>query len=120
MNDAKLVLSALEAIIEGSRRELPLIERCALRAGLDSLLQDVRDQYLAHFNEVDGYMEQKLQKMRWSINANLGFDITNGHDEQAHRVWAFSALGTVESLLRDKFPGIFPTVLAKANSPEDS
>lgn len=99
MNDWKITASALEEIVVAARRNLPIAERCALYAGLSTLLNDIEEYF---DGKVDGYMSEKMLKLRWSVAANLGFDITNGHDEKSHTSWALGQLGTLRGLLSEK------------------
>jgi hypothetical protein len=107
MNDAKLTIKSIEDIVMSAALKLTLSDRCALRAGLETFIQDIEKLYVRAFGEVDPYMSEKLFKVRWHVNANLGFDVTNGHDEQQHRVMALGNLQTAENVLQMKFPDLF-------------
>lgn len=44
-----------------------------------------------------GYTSEKLTKLRWHIDALAGIDDGNDHPSSQHRVWARTALTSLES-----------------------
>lgn len=105
MNDARLTLAAMQEIIGASiDGNLSIADRCALRAGLGTFIADIVEEYVSVFDDVDPYMLEKLAHLEEAVDACLGFDLTNGHDMSAHRVWALGSLATIENLMRAKFP----------------
>lgn len=100
MNDVKLTLKNLEQVITESRGDLSFIEKAGLYGALKALVSDIS----TFINEDRGghsYASENLERIRWSVAAVLGYDITNGHDESQHRVWALGAISTLSDVLEE-------------------
>lgn len=99
MNDPMLAVDALDRIIDTLRDHdrLSVPDGCALYAAARVIQGDI-DKYL---KEQGGhaYASEKLHKTLWSIGAILGFDVTNGHGAQQHRVWALGSVSTLRNVL---------------------
>lgn len=100
MNDVGLTLNNLEMLHREARRsDLTFLER----AGLYGALKAINSDFKRHIDEEhgkDGYMHEKLHGFVAHVSAMLGFDITNGHDVDAHSVWALSEFATLKGLLK--------------------
>jgi hypothetical protein len=104
MNDPKLVFKAIHEIVTAARRDLPIAERCALYCGLSEMITQIQKEVAVARAGVDGYLSEKLYKLKEHVGGNLGFDIDHGHDANQQRVFALGALSSAESRFRTHFP----------------
>lgn len=93
MNHIKAKTAALREIVEYLNRVHSLPERASLFAASRTLIDD-----LLTDERLNGYAKEKAQEMRWHIGAALGFDETNGHPGEQHRVWALGAQDALEGV----------------------
>ena len=95
----EVILKRLSEIVRVSGSpDLSLGERAGLFAGVcevERLVSEFIDEHAGG----DGYAHEKITQVRWHVGAALGFDITNGHDESQHRVWAMGSLSSLEDVL---------------------
>ena len=75
-------------------------ERARLNRQLGMTCDKVR-RLIDRTRDGDGYAHEKVTGFQWNINAILGFDQRNGHDDERHRVWALGELGTLRNLLEE-------------------
>lgn len=99
MNDPILVLDALDRIISELNTDLSFTESCALYAAASTIRADL-ETFIGELGG-DGYAREKLSKTLWSIGAATGFDITNGHDLNQHKVWAMGQAQTLRKVLTE-------------------
>lgn len=104
MNDPEIAINSIEAIIHAARRDLSIELRCALRTGLDSFIREIKNHVIDKYGDTHSYINENLSKIRWSVNASLGFTTTNSHDESQNRVFAYGSLGIVKTEMRRLFP----------------
>ena len=94
MNDPKLSAEKFESLIDLASKANNEFEKAAVFAAAQALA--------AMFNEVedelDPYVLEKVEQVRWHIGAAIGYDITNGKDTSQHVSWARGAAIS----LRDK------------------
>jgi len=98
MNDPKVSAASLRELIDGLRTANTLVERAALFSAIRLLCDDFVN---ADDDLVNGYAKEKAGQIRWHSAAALGFDITNGHSAQDHRVWALGAMSSLENSIPD-------------------
>ncbi|SEJ58543.1 hypothetical protein SAMN04244573_04664 [Azotobacter beijerinckii] len=98
MNDPKVAAAALSELIDELKNAHALVERAALFSAICLLCDDLSN---ADDDLVNGYAKEKAGQIRWHSAAALGFDITNGHSAEDHRVWALGALSSLEGSLPD-------------------
>lgn len=91
MSDFKAKIAALNEIVDELETAESLSERAALFAASRALIGD-----LLSDERLNGYAKEKAVDLRWHIGAALGFDETNGHATEQHRVWAIGYIGTLE------------------------
>lgn len=94
MSHIKANTAALREIVENLGRVHTLPERASLFAASRALIDD-----LLADDQLNGYAKEKAHDLRWHIGAALGFDETNGHSHEQHRVWAMGYLGTLEDVV---------------------
>jgi hypothetical protein len=100
MNDINLTLgNVLEIIKETETRKLTLSERAALFAATSVIVRNVREHIKTQENIDQGYAAEKINNVLWHVGAVLGFDITNNHPADQHRVWARGELDSLKSVL---------------------
>lgn len=98
MNDPILYAKKFEELLELTRKAETAFEKAAVFAATQALAS-------AFFEEEEkfsGYALEKVELARWHICASIGYDITNGHDEQQHRSWALGAINTLQDVLSEK------------------
>ncbi len=101
MNDPKLALDSVEALIkELERHGLSFAEKAGLFAAMRILEGDI-DVYIDDHAGGNGYAHEKIRNVRWHVAAALGFDITNNHPAEQHRSWARGDLHSLRSTLKD-------------------
>ena len=103
MNSPKLAIERLEEIARAASRDLPLAERCGLYSAARFLIGDLRAHAHSDAGGIDAYLSEKLMKSLWHIAAMLGFDVDNGHDDSAHRSWAYGQISTVSDIFHERF-----------------
>ncbi len=100
MNDWKLALENLDALIKETGTNLPLAGRSGVYAAVRIILTDLTSHIVAERSDAHGaaiehgYANEQIAKIKWHVGAALGFDVDNGHDASQHRSWAYGALGT--------------------------
>lgn len=96
MNDPALMVSKLDELIGLAREADTGFEKAAVFAAVravDSMFRSRDGEFTANFLG-------KLGQARWHIAAAVGYDITNGHDAEAHISWAMGAVSTMEDLIK--------------------
>ncbi len=97
MNNPILYAKKFEELVELARKAETAFEKAAVFAATQSLAG-------AFFEEEEnfsGYVLEKVELARWHICAAIGYDITNGHDEQKHQSWALGAINTLQDVLSE-------------------
>lgn len=92
MNDPILYANKFKELVDLTKTAETAFEKAAIFAATQSLASAFSEKQ----DEFDGYVLEKVEYARWHICACIGYDITNGHDEQLHRSWA---IGAIDSLL---------------------
>nr|WP_321239327.1 hypothetical protein [uncultured Tolumonas sp.] len=95
MNDPILCAKKLEDLIDLARQAESAFEKAAVFAATQSLA----DAFFADEDQFNSYALEKVEQARLHICASIGYDITNGHDEQQHRAWALGAIHTLQDVL---------------------
>ena len=94
MSHIKARVEALRELVDELKNAETIFERASLFAAIRVLVDDLRDD-----ERLNGYAKEKALGVRWHAAAALGFDETNGHSSESHRVWAMGELGTLESVI---------------------
>lgn len=92
MSHIKARVEALRELVDNLKNAETIFERSALFAAVRSLVED-----LDNDEQLNGYAKEKALGIRWHAAAALGFDVTNGHSSESHRVWAYGEMNTLES-----------------------
>lgn len=98
MNDPILYAKKLEELVDLARKADTAFEKAAVFAATQSLA----NAFFADEDQFKAYVLEKVEQARWHICASIGYDITNGHDEQQHRSWALGAVNTLHDVLSKK------------------
>jgi hypothetical protein len=88
MNDPQLALNKLDDLGRAATQASSEGEKAAIFSAVRLLVNDL-DEY------VPEYLGEKLEQIRWSISAILGYDISNGHSHEQHLIWALGAIDTL-------------------------
>jgi hypothetical protein len=92
MSHIKARVDALRELVDEIKNAETIFERASLFAAIRGLADDLtRDENL------NGYAKEKADGIRYHTAAALGFDFTGGHDAEAHRVWAYGEMNTLET-----------------------
>ncbi|WP_148715026.1 hypothetical protein [Chitinolyticbacter meiyuanensis] len=91
MNDVKFVLQKLRRLMDMARDADDDFERAAAYAASMRVLDDLRA-------ESQGRESESFERLRWSLAAILGYDVTNDYDNSQHFVWALGAFDVIERL----------------------
>jgi hypothetical protein len=91
MNSSKLMTTKLSELVELARLAETEFEAAAVFAACTAIARE----FEANEDDYDPYVMEKVEQARWHTCAAVGYDIDNGHDKEAHIVWA---LGAVQSL----------------------
>lgn len=92
MSHIKARVIALRELVDELKNAETIFERASLFAAIRALVDDLRND-----ERLNGYAKEKAFGVRWHTAAALGFDETNGHTAQDHRVWAMGEMSTLES-----------------------
>lgn len=92
MSHIKARVEALRELVDELKNAETIFERASLFAAIRGLVED-----LDNDERLNGYAKEKAQGVRWHAAAALGFDVTNGHDSESHRVWAYGEMNTLGS-----------------------
>ncbi|MFG0864636.1 hypothetical protein [Pseudomonas sp. FYR_7] len=92
MSHIKARVEALQELVDELKNAKTLIDRASLYSAIRGLVEDLDSD--THLN---GYAKEKAAGVRWHAAAALGFDETNGHTSEAHRVWALGEMITLKS-----------------------
>lgn len=95
MNDPVLYAKKFEELIALAREATTGFEKTAVFAAAQALA----DAFSANEDEFDGYALEKVEQARWHICAAVGYDVTNGHDQQQHISWALDAASSLLDVL---------------------
>jgi hypothetical protein len=87
VNDWRAAVEKLEEIARTGIAEIGETDKAALYGAARWLLADLD----AYVEEKAPYLGEHIERLRWSIGAILGFDITNGHTGQQHLSWVYGA-----------------------------
>lgn len=92
MSHIRARIEALRMLVDELKNAETTFERASLFAAIRGLVED-----LDNDERLNSYAKEKAIGVRWHCAAALGFDETNGHTFEAHRVWAMGDLSTLES-----------------------
>lgn len=92
MSHIKSRVEALRELVDEIKNAETIFERAALFGAIRALVEDLDSD-----ERINGYAKEKALGVRWHAAAALGFDQTNGHTAEAHRVWAYGEMNTLES-----------------------
>lgn len=92
MSHIKARVEALRELVDEIKNAETIFERAALFGAIRGLVEDLDSD-----EQLNGYAKEKALGVRWHAAAALGFDETNGHTAEAHRVWAYGEMNTLES-----------------------
>jgi hypothetical protein len=105
MNSWKIGVNNLRDIAKAATSpDHSYADECGLYSAARIILDDLEKHVVEQLGHKDGYISEKIGKVKWHIGAMLDFDVDNGHDTQEHLVWAYGALNTLEDLLKERFP----------------
>jgi hypothetical protein len=90
MNDPQLALNKLSDLGKAAVQASSEADRAAIFAAVHTLT-DSLDECAPE------YLGEKIEQVRWSISAILGYDISNGHDQDQHLSWALGAIDTLRN-----------------------
>lgn len=93
MNDPLLVITKLEELTHMAVSAERDIDRAAVFGAVRALIDDLDKAGIPTIGE-------NIERARWSICAILGYDVTNGHSNEKHQVWAMAALGAIRREFR--------------------
>jgi hypothetical protein len=97
MNSASLVIAKLSNLVDLAFCAESDFEKAAVFSATTTLIGMIETE----FGETRAHAMENVERLRWSICAMVGYDITNGHDNDRHRSWARAAVVALEnSLLR--------------------
>ncbi len=92
MSHIKARVEALRELVDEIHNAETVFERAALFASIRGLADDlIRD------DSLNDYAKEKADGIRYHAAAALGFDYAGGHDAEAHRVWVYGEMDTLES-----------------------
>lgn len=92
MSHIKARVEALRELVDEIKNAETIFERAALFSAIRDLVEDLDSD-----EQLNGYAKEKALGVRWHAAAALGFDQNNGHTAEAHRVWAYGEMNTLES-----------------------
>lgn len=92
MSHIKACIEALRILVDELKNAETVFERASIFAAIRGLVEDLNND-----ESLNSYAKEKAIGVRWHSAAALGFDETNGHSSEAHRVWAMGELSTLES-----------------------
>lgn len=92
MSHIKARVEGLRELVDELKNAETIFERAALFAAIRGLVEDLDSD-----EQLNGYAKEKALGVRWHAAAALGFDEANGHTAEAHRVWAYGEMNTLES-----------------------
>jgi len=92
MSHIKARIEALRMLVGELKNAETVFERASIFAAIRGLVEDLNND-----ESLNSYAKEKAIGVRWHSAAALGFDETNGHSSEAHRVWAMGELSTLES-----------------------
>jgi len=95
MNSVSLVLSKLSDLIELAAISQTDFEKAAVFSATTALTGMLE----AEFSEKRPHAMENIERLRWSICAMVGYDISNGHDIARHQSWARAAVVALEDTL---------------------
>jgi len=102
MNDPILCAKKLEELIDLACEAKSAFEKAAVFAAT----QAIANEFISYEEErqFNGYVTvlEKVEAARWHICALIGYDITNNHDQQKHKVWALGAVQTLHNVLSNR------------------
>ncbi|MBO9643521.1 MAG: hypothetical protein J7603_10405 [Pseudacidovorax sp.] len=98
MNDPLLYVEKLEELVTLARDAKTPFEKAAVF----SATHVITEAFYKEEEQFSGYALEKVTNARWHICAAVGYDITNGIEEQQHRVWALGDISTLRNLLSEK------------------
>jgi hypothetical protein len=96
MNDPKIVINKLEALINEARTADTEVEKAAIFGAIRWLIADIEKAN----KEYDWLLGEKIGRVHWSACALLGYDTDNGHSKHDHFT---SAQGHLQILGRDLY-----------------
>ena len=92
MNDPRLALNKLSELCTAAVQASSEADRAAIFAAVHILTDSLdKDECIPE------YLGENIERVRWSISAILGYDITHGHDQTQHLSWALGAIDTLRN-----------------------
>ncbi|MEW6677674.1 MAG: hypothetical protein AB1421_07120 [Pseudomonadota bacterium] len=95
MVDPALAIARFEQLAWMAATAESDIDKASLYGATMALFQALRDED----TQLGLGLAQNLESTRWSICAMLGYDHTNGHEKDAHLVWALGHLAVMRRIL---------------------
>lgn len=100
MREVERVLAQANRLVSEARNLTSYGERAGAYALAIAFASDLHRIAVDDFAD-DAYLREKASQFEWHIGAALGFDETNGHPDDQHRVWSLGALSSYEGRLEN-------------------
>lgn len=97
VNDMNLAAKKLGELVGLAGEAESEFEKAAIFAAVTVIVTEFENKE----EELDSYLLENLERVRWHTSAALGYDIDNGHDKSQHLSWARGAVGTLRGLISD-------------------
>jgi len=98
MNDPILYATKFAELIDLAREAESAFEKAVVFAATQSLA----NAFFSEEERFNGYMLEKVEMARWHICASIGYDVTNGHDQEHHLSGAYGAVDTLRNVLSER------------------
>lgn len=98
MNDPLLYADKFEELVRLAADAETPFERAAIFAATLAIARE----FDGREDEFGAYALEKVSQARGHICSAIGYDVTNGHSADQHRVWALGAIGTLRNVLEKR------------------
>ncbi|MEM6250668.1 hypothetical protein [Shewanella vaxholmensis] len=98
MNDPMLLVERLGDLIHLAKDAETGFEKAAVYAAASCVATEFNTAYTEK-QQFDSYVLEKVMESVWSINAIVGYDVTNAHPKEQHVSWAIGSLNALRGLI---------------------